>query len=144
MISYDHSTQRTVLQIRDRLKSEGFKYWIDVEHMCTYIVFTSVCQTDDVTIIRPHRSTTHAATACCYRPSSVVCRSVCRSVTVLSPAKMVESIEMPFGLWTRVGPTKHLRVLGVVHTGAICLIPLNRRCAAAMWPFVKLLWLCYY
>jgi len=43
MISYDHSTQRTVLQIRDRLKSEGFKYWIDVEHMCTYLVFTSDC-----------------------------------------------------------------------------------------------------
>ena len=31
-------------------------------------------------ILRPHRSTTYVDAACCYRPSSVVCRSVCRSV----------------------------------------------------------------
>jgi len=36
--------------------------------------------------------------AYCYRPSSVVSRSV----TVLSPAKTVEPIEMPFGLRTQV------------------------------------------
>jgi len=30
-------------------------------------------------IIRPHRSTTHVDAACCYRPSSVVCRSVCHN-----------------------------------------------------------------
>jgi len=29
--------------------------------------------------------------------------SVCLSVTLVSPAKMAEPIEMPFGLWTRVG-----------------------------------------
>jgi len=44
-----------------------------------------------------------AGAAYCYRPSSVVClsvgRSVCRSVTVLSPAKTDEPIEIPFGLW---------------------------------------------
>jgi len=38
----------------------------------------------------------------------MVCRSVCRSVrvsvTVVSPAKTVEPIKMPFGLWTRVCP----------------------------------------
>jgi len=28
---------------------------------------------------RPHRSTTHVDAACCYRPSSVVCRSICLS-----------------------------------------------------------------
>jgi len=39
-----------------------------------------------------HHSTTYVA-AYCYRPSSVVCRSV----TLVSPAKMAESIEMPFG-----------------------------------------------
>jgi len=33
------------------------------------------------------------------RPSSVVCRSV----TLVSPAKTAELIEMPFGLWTRMG-----------------------------------------
>jgi len=31
---------------------------------------------------RPHRSTTYVDAAYCYRPSNVVCRSVCRSVTV--------------------------------------------------------------
>jgi len=39
-----------------------------------------------------------------YRPSSVVCRSVCLSVTVVSPAQTAEPIEMPFGLRTWVGP----------------------------------------
>jgi len=34
-------------------------------------------------------------------------RVVCRSVTIVSPAKTAEPIEMPFGLWTRVGPRKH-------------------------------------
>ena len=29
--------------------------------------------------------------------------SVCRSVTIVSPTKAAEPIEMPFGLWTRVG-----------------------------------------
>ena len=37
-------------------------------------------------------------------PSSVVCRSLCRSVRVVSHAKTAETIEMPFGLRTRVGP----------------------------------------
>jgi len=31
-------------------------------------------------------------------------------------AKMAQPIEIPFGLWTRMGPRKH--VLDVVHTGA--------------------------
>jgi len=30
--------------------------------------------------------------------------SVCRSVTVVSPAKTVEPIEMPFGFWHWMGP----------------------------------------
>jgi len=34
--------------------------------------------------------------------------SVGLSVTLLSPAKTVEPIEMPFGLRTRVGPENHL------------------------------------
>jgi len=50
-------------------------------------------------IIRPHRSTTYIDAANCYRPNSVVCRSVCLSVTVASPAKTAELIEMPFGLY---------------------------------------------
>jgi len=45
-------------------------------------------------IIRPHHRTTYVDAACCYRPSSVVCRSV----TLVSPAKTAEQIEMPFGI----------------------------------------------
>jgi len=41
---------------------------------------------------------------CCYRPSSLVCRSV---TLVVSPAKMAEPIEMPFGLRTWV-PWNHV------------------------------------
>jgi len=33
--------------------------------------------------------------------------SNCRSVTVVSPAKTTQPIEMPFGLRTRVGPKNH-------------------------------------
>jgi len=34
--------------------------------------------------------------------------SVGLSVTLVSPAKTAEPIEMPFGLWTQVGPRKHV------------------------------------
>jgi len=57
-------------------------------------------------IIRLHRSTTYVDAACCHRQSSVVCTSVGRSVTFVSPAKTAEPIEMPFGIWTWVGPRK--------------------------------------
>jgi len=33
---------------------------------------------------------------------------VCRSVTVVSPAKTAEPIEMTLGLWTQVGRSKHV------------------------------------
>jgi len=46
--------------------------------------------------------------AYCYRPSSVVCRSVCRSVTLVSPAKTAAPIELPFRLRTWVGPGNHV------------------------------------
>jgi len=35
--------------------------------------------------------------------SSVVCLSVGLSVTVMSPTKTAEPIEMPFRMWTRMG-----------------------------------------
>jgi len=37
-----------------------------------------------------------------------VCLLVGLSVTVVSPAKMAEPIEMPFSLCTRVGPRNHV------------------------------------
>jgi len=56
-----------------------------------------------MSIIRPHRSTMYVDVAYCYWPSSVICRTVCRSVTVVSPAKNGRTIEMPFELRTRMG-----------------------------------------
>ena len=47
--------------------------------------------------------------------------------------KTAEPIEMPFGMWTRVGARKH--VLDGVHSGATWRILLNRPCVVAMRPF---------
>ena len=68
-----------------------------VDHLLLFLGPTS--------IIRPHRSTTYVDAAYSYRSSSVVCRSVCRSVTLVSPAKTAASIELPFGLrtWVSLG-----------------------------------------
>jgi len=49
--------------------------------------------------------TTYVDAVYCYRPSSVVCRSVGLSVCHTSePCKTAEPIEMPFGLRTWMGP----------------------------------------
>jgi len=56
-------------------------------------------------IIRPHHSTTYLDAAYCYRPSSVVCLSVCHSSET---AEMVELTKMPFGWRTWVGPRNHV------------------------------------
>jgi len=37
-----------------------------------------------------------------------VCLSVCLSVTIVNPAKTTEPIEMPSGVWTYLGPRKHV------------------------------------
>ena len=55
--------------------------------------------------IRPHRSTTYVDAVYCYRPSSVVCRSVGHT---MSRAKTAEPIEMPFRSRTRLGPGNHV------------------------------------
>jgi len=60
-----------------------------------------------VCIIRLHCGTTYVDAAYCYQPSSVVCQ-VCLSITLVSPVKMAEAIEMPFALRTRVGPRNHV------------------------------------
>ena len=48
------------------------------------------------------------AAYCYYTRSSVVCLSVCLTVTIVSSAITAEPIEMPFDVWTRVGPSKHV------------------------------------
>jgi len=35
-------------------------------------------------------------------------RSVCLSVTTMSPAETAEPIEIPFGMWTWVNPKNHV------------------------------------
>ena len=49
-----------------------------------------------VYIFRPRHSTKYVDVAYCYRPRSMVCQSV----TLVSPAKPAEPVEMPFGLRT--------------------------------------------
>jgi len=53
-------------------------------------------------------------------------------------AKTAEPIEMPFRMWTQMGPGNH--VFDVVHTDATWRIRLKCSSAAEMWPYVKLLW----
>jgi len=86
--------------------------------------------------------------AYCYRRSSVVRQSVGLSVTISSPAKTAEPIEMPFELWTRVGPRNHVfdggsdpPFEGAIlkrEEAAYCKmqgIPQYRPCAAPMRPY---------
>jgi len=53
--------------------------------------------------IRLHRSTTYVDATYCYRPSSMVCQLVSRSVTLVSPAETAKPVEMLFGLRTLIG-----------------------------------------
>ena len=70
---------------------------------CQQVLVLAVCLVS--VTIRLHSSTTYVDAVRCYRPISVVCRSV----TVVSPAKTAEPIiEMPFGLLTLVGPRNHV------------------------------------
>ena len=50
--------------------------------------------------------------------------SVCLSVTIVSPAKTAQPIEMPFAMLSRVGRGDH--ILDGVHIGATWRILLNR------------------
>jgi len=64
-------------------------------------------------IIRPHRIISYMRLIVTDRVAWSVGRS---AVAVVSPAKTAEPIEMPFAIWTGVGPRK--RVDCGVHTGA--------------------------
>ena len=74
----------------------------------SYLWTVATCNSFIISIIiRSHRSMTYYVdTAYCYRPSSVVCQSV----RLVSLAKTGESMEMPFGLSTWVGP-ENLRTM---------------------------------
>jgi len=51
-----------------------------------------------------YRSATFVDAACCYKPSSLVRQSV----TVVSPAKTAQPIEMLFGMLSHVDPGNHV------------------------------------
>jgi len=67
--------------------------------MCTALFLTSFL------FGRRYRSTTYVDTAAV---TDQVAWSVCRSATLVSPAKTAELMDMPFGLRTRVGPANHV------------------------------------
>ena len=85
-----------------------------------------------------------------YRRSSVVCLSVGRSVTTVSPVKTAEPIEIPFGYgpgWAQLkeprirwGPDPPLEGTTLRGKGRpIVKYRDYRPRAAAMWPFVRIL-----
>jgi len=79
-------------------------------------------------IIRPHRNTMYIDAAYCYRWSSVVCHDC-------QPCKTAEPIKLPFGLWTWVGPRKHV---WTIHVWRQC-VPLVK----LLWPLVVTFWQCW-
>jgi len=95
-----------------------FRQWSNsVEIVCANMKRVCGLPHHKLRIITSHRSIAvhdycvHAAY--CYRPSSVsvflsIGLSVCQSVTLVSPAKTAEAIEMPFGLRTLVSPRTHV------------------------------------
>ena len=93
----------------NRLNSTNYIVYIRLDYKTFSLNCSSVEYWVAVLIFRPHRGrpTMYVDAAYCYGPSSVVCLSVGPSVTVVSPAKTAQPIEMPFGLRTRVGPRNH-------------------------------------
>jgi len=86
--------------------SKLFQYFGNstISNLCSDLQFWFRISETPVLLIRPHRSTMYTDVAYCYRPSS----TVCHSVTLVSPAKTAEPIEMQFRLRTRVGPGNHV------------------------------------
>ena len=79
----------------------------------------------------------------------MVCLSVGLSVTTVRRAKTAELIKMPFGLWTWMSPRNHvldrdpdpLWEEAILRGKGRPIVKYREYhpCAAAMWPFVKLL-----
>jgi len=76
-------------------------------------------------IIRPHRSTTYVDAAYCYRPSGMVCRSVYRSVMLVSRAKLNRSCwRLDYGLGLAQGIMNQIPMEGAIlgERGAHCKV----------------------
>jgi len=105
-------------------------------------------------VFKPHRSTTYVDAACCYRPSSVVCRSVCHTSEPCNNGRTDRDAVRAVGLdgpresCLRWDPPVMLRDVAMatmfwlsvygVHIGATWRMRLNRPCVAAMRPYVDL------
>ena len=100
------------LRSRHRLRRTSWLCSVDVDKLCTDLCQTALRSVSHFIVITgPHHSTTCVEAACCYRPSSMVCQFV----TVVSPVKTAELIEMPFRLWTLVGLRNHVLDRGPDH-----------------------------
>jgi len=100
-------------------------------------------------IIRRYRSTTSVNAAYCYRVAWSVSQSVCRSVTLVSPAKRLNRSRCRLGCglgWSEGSASSIIfarwRQCAHIggHIGATWQIRLNRLSVAVMRPYVKLLW----
>jgi len=82
-------------------RSSGDIVCINIKRVCGFVVSHI-----SYALFTPHRSTTYA-----YMRPIVIDRvgwSVGLSVTLVSPAKTAEAIELPFGLRAQVGPRNHV------------------------------------
>jgi len=105
---------------------------------CIYYIYLAVLRAAVISIITTViiiRPITYVNAACCYRRS--IAWSIGLSVAIVSPAKIGQSIEMPFGLWTRVGSIEPCVTCGC--NGATWQIPLNHPYAAAMRHFCQII-----
>jgi len=60
-----------------------------------------------IIVVNPHSLRKAQNTAYCYL-CSVICLSISLCDTSMSPEKTDKPIEIPFVLWTRVGPRNHV------------------------------------
>ena len=72
-------------------------------HVYKYVIMLFSVQMSISLVFRLHA-------AYCYTCCGMVCPCICLSKTLVSLAKMAESIDMRFGLWTRVGLSNHVLV----------------------------------
>jgi len=93
----------------ERLSRGQHRYGLEADWV--YYMGVHIGATCPILLNRPCTLTTsqYADAAYCYRRSSVVCRSVCRSITIVSPEKKTaELVEVLFGMWTWVGRRNHV------------------------------------
>jgi len=93
--------------------SDTAQFSLSASSSCSVITslirdFLNTMHTMNYIVTRPHCSTTWMQPVVTVGVALSVGQSVCLSVTIMSPAKMAEPIEMLFGLWTRVGPMNYV------------------------------------